>query len=175
LRVNWRIKAKELRVVDENGQQVGIMTSDEALRRAEEAGLDLVEVAPQAKPPVARIMDYSKFKYEQEKKDREARKKQHVIHVKEIRIKPKIEEHDYQVKKNAIDKFLKRGDKVKISMMFKGRQIAHVDLGQNVLNRVAKDMAAIGELEFGPKMTGRTMLMVLAPKKSDAVKSQTVS
>lgn len=141
------------------------MAVHDALRRAQDAGLDLVEVAPQSKPPVARIMDYSKYKYEQEKKEREARKKQHVTHVKEIRFRPKIEEHDYQVKLHHTEKFLKRGDKVKVSMLFRGRQMRHMDLGRNILNRFASDIAAIGELEFGPKLEGRIMTMVVRSKK----------
>ena len=152
-------------MVDDAGEQLGVLSLDEALRKAQDVGLDLVEVAPTAKPPVARIMDFSKYKYEQEKKEREARKKQHVIHVKEVKIGPKIEEHDYQVKKNHMEKFLKRGDKVKVSMMFKGRQMAHIDLGKNVLNRLALEIAAIGELETSPKLEGRIMGMVIRPKK----------
>lgn len=165
MRVNNRIRSRELRVVDDAGEQLGVLSLDEALRKAQDVGLDLVEVAPTAKPPVARIMDFSKYKYEQEKKEREARKKQHVIHVKEVKIGPKIEEHDYQVKKNHMEKFLKRGDKVKVSMMFKGRQMAHIDLGKNVLNRLALEIAAIGELETSPKLEGRIMGMVIRPKK----------
>jgi len=125
----------------------------------------LVEVAAQAKPPVARIMDYSKYKYDQDKKEKEARKKQHVIHVKEIKIGPKIEEHDYQVKLHHLEKFLKRGDKAKITMRFRGRQMAHVDLGRKVLDRLASDIVAFGELETTPKLDGRIMAMLIKPKK----------
>jgi len=141
------------------------MILQEALKKSLELGLDLVEVAPQSVPPVARIMDYSKFKYEQEKKEREAKKKQHITHVKEIRIRPKIEEHDYQVKLHNTEKFLKRGDKVKVSMLFRGRQMAHIDLGKNILNRLASDIAALGELEFGPRLDGRMMTLIIVPKK----------
>lgn len=165
LRVNRRIRSRELRVVDENGKQLDVMPLEEALRLAAEAGLDLVEVAPQANPPVARIMDYSKYKYEQEKKEREAKKKQHVIHIKEIKIGPKIEEHDYQVKLNHLERFLKRGDKTKINMRFKGREMAHIDLGRGVLDRLAKDAAAFGELETEPKLDGKMMSMLFRPKR----------
>lgn len=165
MRINRRIRSRELRVVDEGGKQLGAMPVDEALRLAQEAGLDLVEVAPQANPPVARIMDYSKYKYEQEKKEREAKKKQHVIHIKEIKIGPKIEEHDYQVKLHHAERFLKRGDKTKVSMRFRGRQMAHVDLGRKVLDRFASDVSAFGELEMEPRLEGRIMIMVIKPKK----------
>ena len=165
MRINKRIRAREVRVVDENGSQVGVISLQEALQRAQDAALDLVEVAPQSKPPVARIMDYSKFKYEQEKKEREARKKQHVTHVKTVKIGPKIEEHDYQVKLHQTEKFLSRGDKVKVTMMFRGRQMSHVDLGRNVLNRLASDIAAIGELEMPPKLEGRFLNMLVRSKK----------
>jgi translation initiation factor IF-3 len=165
LRINRRIRSRELRVVDEDGKQRGVVAIDEALKMAMEAGLDLVEVAPQLKPPVARIMDYSKYKYEQEKKEREAKKRQHVIHIKEIKIGPKIEEHDYQVKLHHAEKFLKRGDKTKVTMRFRGRQMVHIDLGRKVLDRLSGDVAAFGELEMEPKLEGRVMTMVIKPKK----------
>ena len=137
----------------------------DALRVAQDSGLDLVEVAPGANPPVCRVMDYSRFKYEQEKREREAKKKQHVIHLKELKIGPKIEEHDYQVKLRHLEKFIKRGDKVKITMRFRGRQMQHIDLGRNVLDRVIKDISPIGETERLPKLEGRIMTMVIGPKK----------
>lgn len=165
MRVNRKIRIRELRVVDQDGKQAGVLPLEVALRMASDAGLDLVEVAPEAKPPVARIMDYSKYKYEQEKKEREAKKKQHVIHIKEIKIGPKIEEHDYQVKLNHLERFLKKGDKTKITMMFRGREMAHVDLGKKVLERLSGDIAAVGELEMGPKLEGRFLTMVVKPKK----------
>ncbi len=165
MRINRRIRARELRVVDEDGKQSGVVALEEALKMATDAGLDLVEVAPQLKPPVVRIMDYSKYKYEQEKKEREAKKKQHVIHVKEIKIGPKIEEHDYQVKLDHAEKFLKRGDKTKVTMRFRGRQMAHIDLGRKVLDRFSSDVAAFGELEMAPKLEGRVLTMVIKPKK----------
>lgn len=132
---------------------------------AEEAGFDLVEVAPNVTPPVCRIMDYSKFKYEQEKREREAKKKQHVMHLKELKIGPLIEEHDYQVKLCHLLRFLKRGDKVKISMRFRGRQMAHVDLGRNVLERIIKDASEAGNAEKPPTLEGRMMTMEFTPKK----------
>lgn len=151
--------------MDDQGNQVGVLELQEALRRAQEAGLDLVEVAPEAKPPVARIMDYSRFKYEQEKKEREARKKQHTIHIKEVKVGPKIEDHDYKVKLNQVEKFLTRGDKVKVTMMFRGREMMHMDLGKSVINRLATDAAAFGEVEFEPKLEGRILILALRPKK----------
>ncbi|MCM8761077.1 MAG: translation initiation factor IF-3 [Candidatus Omnitrophica bacterium] len=164
LRVNNRIRVREVRVIGENGEQLGVMQTQEALRRAEEAGLDLVEVAPTATPPVCRIIDYSKFKYEQEKREREARKKQKIIHIKEIRMGPKIGEHDYQFKIRYLEDFLKRGDKVKITMMFKGREMAHIDLGRKILDRLASDISTIGEIEEAPKLEGRFITMVIRAK-----------
>ncbi len=141
------------------------MPVEKAQSMANDAGLDLVEVAPDSNPPVARIMDFPKFKYEQEKKERESRKKQHIIHVKEVKIGPKIEEHDYRVKLNRLEKFLKRGDKAKITMFFRGRQMMHIDLGRKILDRVANDLSALGELESEPKLDGRAMVMIFKPKK----------
>lgn len=135
------------------------------MREAEKAELDLVEVAPNVNPPVCRIMDYPKFKYEQEKKEREAKKKQHITHRKELKFGPKIQEHDYQVKLSHLQKFLKRGDLVKISMRFRGREMQHVDLGRNVLEQLIKDVAGIAEAERLPKMEGRIMTMVFVPKR----------
>ena len=141
------------------------MQLSEALRIAESAGLDVVEVAPNVNPPVCRVMDYSKFKYEQEKKEREAKKKQHITHLKELKVGPLIEEHDYQVKLRYLRRFLERGDMVKIRMRFRGRQMAHVDLGRNILKRLIKDASSLGEPERPPKLEGRIMMMVFAPKK----------
>lgn len=134
------------------------------MKRAEEAGLDLVEVAPTAVPPVCRIMDYSKYKYEQEKQEKEARKKQRVIHIKEIRLSPKIGEHDYQFKLRNLEDFLKRGDKVKITMMFKGREMAHVDLGRKILDRLSSDISQTGEIEEPARQEGRFINMVIRAK-----------
>lgn len=132
---------------------------------AEEIGLDLVEVAPNVNPPVCRIMDYSRFKYEQEKSEREAKKKQHIVHIKELKFGPKIEEHDYQVKLHHLQRFIQRGDKVKVTMRFRGRQMQHIDLGKNILQRLTKDISDIGQEEKPPKLEGRLMTMILAPKK----------
>ncbi len=153
-----------MRVVGEEGEQLGVLSTQDALKRAEEAGLDLVEVAPTAVPPVCRIMDYSKYKYEQEKREKEARKKQKIVHIKEIRLGPKIGEHDYQFKLKNLTEFLKRGDKVKISMMFRGREMAHVDLGRKLLDRLSSDISQIGEIEESPRQEGRFINMVIRAK-----------
>ena len=164
MRINNRIRVREVRVVGEAGEQLGVLATPEALKRAEEAGLDLVEVAPTAVPPVCRIMDYSKYKYEQEKREKEARKKQKIVHLKEIRLSPKIGEHDYQFKVRNLEDFLKRGDKVKITMMFKGREMAHVDLGRKILDRLSSDISQIGEIEEPPRQEGRFINMVIRAK-----------
>jgi len=140
------------------------MNVQDALKKAEEAGLDLVEVAPTAVPPVCRIIDYSRYKYEQEKREKEARKKQRVIHIKEVRMGPKIGEHDYQFKLRNLEDFLKRGDKVKVTMMFRGREMAHVDLGRKILDRLSSDISAVGEIEEAPRMEGRIISMVIRTK-----------
>ena len=152
-------------MIDQNGEQAGVVQLQEGIRRAQEAGLDLVEVAAQAQPPVCRIMDYSKYKYEQEKKQREAKKKQHIIHIKELKLKPNIEEHDYQVKHAHLRKFLERGDKTKVTMMFRGREVQHMERGRVVLDRLMKDVADIGEVIEPPvTMFGRTIVMTFGPK-----------
>ncbi|MEJ9282334.1 MULTISPECIES: translation initiation factor IF-3 [Ureibacillus] len=162
--VNEGIRARELRVIDQNGEQLGIKSRNEALEMAARVNLDLVLVAPQAKPPVARIMDYGKFKFEQQKKEREIRKNQKVIHMKEVRLSPTIDEHDFQTKlRNAI-KFLQKGDKVKCTLRFKGRAITHTDIGQRVLDRFAEECAEYATVEQKPKLEGRSMFLVLAPK-----------
>lgn len=164
MRVNNRIRVREVRVIGEAGDQLGVMATQEAIQRAEEAGLDLVEVAPTAQPPVCRIIDYSRYKYEQEKREKEARKKQKIIHLKEVRMGPKIGEHDYKFKLKNLEEFLKRGDKVKVTMLFRGRQMAHVDLGRKVLDRLASDISMIGEVEYTPKLEGRIMSMTIKAK-----------
>jgi translation initiation factor IF-3 len=151
-------------VVGEEGEQLGVMATADALKKAEEAGLDLVEVAPTAVPPVCRIMDYSRYKYEQEKREKEAKKKQKVVHIKEIRLGPKIGEHDYQFKLKHLGEFLKKGDKVKITMMFRGREMAHVDLGRKILDRLSGDISGLGEIEEQPRMEGRFINMVIRAK-----------
>ena len=164
VRANNRIRAKEARVIDENGEQMGVVPVAEGLRLAKEKNLDLVEVAPKANPPVCRIMDFSKYKYEQEKKERLARKKQKIVHIKEIKIKPNIEEHDYQTKLRHLKRFLGRGDKTKITLMFKGREMAHVDIGRNLMDKLMKDLSELAEVEKMPVLEGRFIVMVMVPK-----------
>jgi len=162
--VNEGIRARELRLIDHNGDQLGVKTRNEALDIAARANLDLVLVAPQAKPPVARIMDYGKFKFEQQKKDREVRKNQKIINIKEVRLSPTIDEHDFQTKLRNAVKFLEKGDKVKCSLRFKGRAITHKEIGQRVLDRFAEACAEVATVEQKPKMEGRSMFLVLQPK-----------
>ncbi len=140
------------------------MSVQDGIKSAQEVGLDLVEIAPTANPPVCRIMDHSRFKYEQEKKEKEARKKQKVVHLKEIRLGPKIGEHDYQFKVNHLMEFLKKGDKVKVTMMFRGREMAHVDLGRKILEKLSSDISAVGEIEESPRMEGRFINMIIRAK-----------
>jgi translation initiation factor IF-3 len=162
--VNEGIRAREVRVVDNNGEQLGIMSVREALSIAGERGLDLVEVAPSAKPPVCRIMDYGKHRYEQSKRDKAAKKKQKIVNVKEIRMSPKIDEHDFEVKLRAADRFLKSGDKVKVSVRFRGREIVHADLAKTKLDNLAAQLQDIAIVERPPKLEGRQMIAVLAPR-----------
>lgn len=154
----------KVRLVDEEGNQVGVIPTREAQKMADEKGLDLVEVAPNMNPPVCRIMDYSRYKYEQKKKQKQAKKRQHVTHLKEVRFKPRIEEHDYQVKVKHIKQFLEKKDKVRVSLRFRGREAAHKELGMELLERVAEDVSAVGEMDSPPKAMGRTMVMTLGPK-----------
>ncbi|NJO43893.1 MAG: translation initiation factor IF-3 [Cyanobacteria bacterium CRU_2_1] len=163
--INERIRFPKIRVIDTDGSQLGILTPREALRMAEEKELDLVLVSDKADPPVCRIMDYGKFKFEQEKKAREARKKQHTSDVKEVKMRYKIEEHDYQVCINRAEKFLKAGDKVKATIMFRGREIQHSDLAESLLMRMLNDLQELAEVQQAPKKEGRNMMMLLAPKK----------
>lgn len=162
--VNDGIRARELRLIDQNGEQLGVKSKAEALQIAERANLDVVLVAPNAKPPVARIMDYGKFRFEQQKKDREARKKQKVINIKEVRLSPTIGVNDFNTKLRNARKFLEKGDKVKASIRFKGRAITHKEIGQKVLDRLAEETADLATVEQKPKMDGRSMFLVLAPK-----------
>ena len=162
--VNDGIRAREVRLIGQNGDQLGIKSKVEALEIAARANLDLVMVAPNAKPPVCRIMDYGKFRFEQQKKDKEARKNQKVISLKEVRLSPSIDEHDFNTKlRNAI-KFLEKGDKVKASIRFKGRAITHKEIGQRVLDRFSAACAEVSTVESHPKMDGRSMFLILAPK-----------
>ena len=162
--MNDEISADTLRVISPTGDMLGVMTFTEALRSAEGYGLDLVEVSPNAEPPVCKILDFGKFKYEAQKKKNEARKKQKVIEVKEIKLRPNIDDHDYQVKMRSVQKFLGEGDKVKVTLRFRGREMAHQELGVSVLNRVREDMDEIAKIESYPRLEGRQMVMVIAPK-----------
>lgn len=164
IRVNERIRAPELRVVGPNGEQLGVMSISRALELASKHELDLVEVAAAANPPVCRIMDFSKYKYDQEKKEREMKKHQKQGQLKEIRVKPHIEEHDYQVKLKQLITFLKKKDKVKISLFFRGREMAHQDIGKHVINRFMADINQVGQIEKGPLMEGRVLTLTVAPK-----------
>jgi translation initiation factor IF-3 len=163
--INERIRFPNIRVIDTDGGQLGIITPQEALRIAEEKELDLVLVSDKADPPVCRIMDYGKYKFEQEKKAREARKKQHTADVKEVKMRYKIEDHDYQVRVNQAERFLKSGDKVKATITFRGREIQHSDLAEDLLKRMAIDLEALAEVQQAPKREGRNMMMLLSPKK----------
>ncbi|HYB08685.1 MAG TPA: translation initiation factor IF-3 [Alphaproteobacteria bacterium] len=162
--INEQIRAAEVRLIDENGENIGVVSIAQALGRAEQAGLDLVEIAPGAIPPVVKILDFGKFKYEEQKKKNEARKKQKVIEIKEIKMRPSIDDHDYQIKMRAVVKFLEEGDKVKVTLRFRGRELVHQEIGMRVLERVRGDLSELGKVEQFPKMEGRQMTMVIAPK-----------
>ena len=163
-RVNDEIKVREIRLVGETGEQLGIMSPREAMQIAIERGLDLVEVAANAKPPVCKIMDVGRYKYEQSKREREARKKQHVISIKEVKLRPNIEDNDFQTKvRNAI-RFLQEGDKVKVTIMFRGREMSHPELGRELLDRVAGVVEELGNVERSAKLEGRNMSMIISPK-----------
>ena len=162
--INEMIEAAEVRLIGADGEQIGVVTRDDALDRAANIGLDLVIVADNADPPVCKIIDYGKFKYEEQKKKNEARKKQKTIDVKEIKLRPNIDSHDYDVKMRSMEKFLGEGDKVKVTMRFRGREMAHQNLGLDVLHRVRDDLEEKSKIEQFPKMEGRQMVMVLAPK-----------
>lgn len=163
--INERIRYPKIRVIDKDGAQLGILVPRDALRLAQEQELDLVLVSDKADPPVCRIMDYGKFKFEQEKKAREARKKQHTADVKEVKMRYKIEEHDYNVRVNQAERFLKAGDKVKATITFRGREIQHADLAEDLLKRMAIDLQELAEIQQAPKREGRNMMMFLSPKK----------
>ncbi len=165
MRVNERIRTKEVRVIDEEGQMVGVMSPQEALRMARDRGYDLVEVAPQAQPPVCRIVDFGKYQYEQKKKAHEAKKKQVVIEVKEIKFRPATDEHDYNFKMKHAVEILKDGNKVKATVRFRGREITHKELGLQLLDRLEKDLAEAGIVEFRPRQEGMQITVVFSPKK----------
>ncbi len=166
LRINEEIHIREVRVTSATGEQLGIMATRDALQLAEEQHLDLVEVAPKAKPPVCRIMDFGKYRYEQQKRDKEAKKKQKVITIKEVKLRPNIEQHDFDVKlKNAL-RFIEEGNKVKVTIMFRGREMSHQELGRDVLRRVAEELKDLVAIERDAKLEGKNMIMILAPKVS---------
>jgi translation initiation factor IF-3 len=162
-RVNQEIKTKEVRLIDENGDNKGIVTIREALAIAAEARLDLIEISPQAVPPVCKVFDYGKYKYEQQKKKSEAKKNQKVVNIKELKLRPMIDIHDYEVKLKQAKKFLSQGDKVKFTMRFKGREMSANEMGKDVLNRVVEDLEGLIKVESEPKLEGRQMMMVIAP------------
>ncbi|HTU02016.1 MAG TPA: translation initiation factor IF-3 [Candidatus Sulfotelmatobacter sp.] len=164
LRVNDRIRIREVRVILPDGTQLGIVPTEEALSKAYALNLDLVEVAPEARPPVCRIMDYGKFRYEQSKKAREAKKKQTVIELKEIKLRPKTEEHDFQFKTKHAERFLKEGNKAKVTMMFRGREMVRMDRGKALLTRFVETLKEVAVVEQPPKVEGRNMTLILAPK-----------
>ncbi|MBT5564845.1 MAG: translation initiation factor IF-3 [Rhodospirillaceae bacterium] len=163
-RVNEAIDVPNVRLIGAEGENIGVVTTTEAMGHADEAGLDLVEISPNADPPVCKILDYGKFKYEAQKKKNEAKKKQKVIDVKEIKLRPNIDDHDYDVKMRNMRRFLDDGDKVKVTLRFRGREMAHQELGVNVLKRVKSDTEEIAKVEQEPKMEGRQMVMVVAPR-----------
>jgi translation initiation factor IF-3 len=165
-RINERIRVPEVRVIGDDGQQVGVMRTDEALRYAQERDLDLVEVAPEARPPVCRVLDYSKYKYEQAQKVKAARKHQTQITIREIKFRPKIAEQDYETKKRHVERFLRHKDKVKITIMFRGREVTHPERGQMILDRLAEELTDLAVIEQRPNLDGRNMTMLLGPSKA---------
>ncbi len=164
-RVNERIRMSQVRVIGEDGAQLGVMAPVDALRLARERGLDLVEVAPQTMPPVCRIMDFNKFRYEEQRREREAKKKHHVAKLKEVKFKPRIGEHDYQVKLAMLRRFLLRGDQAKVTMVYRGRELAHTELGRRILDRLTEDLKPISKVERTPALDGRFLTMVIGPDR----------
>jgi len=165
-RINERIRVPEVRLIDEDGKQLGVLSRDDALDYARQRDLDLVEVAPDASPPVCRVLDYSKYKYEQEQKQKAARKHQQNINVREIKFRPKIAQHDYDTKKGHVVRFLKHRDKVKVTIMFRGREVTHPERGEAILNRLAEELGELAVIEQRPTQDGRNMTMMLAPAKA---------
>ena len=170
-RINERIRVPQVRLIGADGEQLGIVDTSEALRRAQDADLDLVEVAPNNKPPVTRMLDYSKYKYEQEQKQKAARKHQTQVNVREIKLRPKIADHDYETKKGHVERFLRQRNKVKITIMFRGREQAHPERGRNLLQRLFEDLDGLAVIESAPLQEGRNMSMMLAPSKEAAASS----
>jgi translation initiation factor IF-3 len=165
-RINDRIRVPEVRLIDEQGAQIGVMRTDDALRYAQERDLDLVEVAAEARPPVVRVLDYSKYKYEQAQKQKQARKRQQNIVIREIKFRPKIAAHDYATKKGHVERFLRHKDKVKVTIMFRGREVTHPERGQEILDRLAEELSELAIVEQRPQQDGRNMTMMLGPSKA---------
>jgi translation initiation factor IF-3 len=163
-RVNEEIRIPQVRLIDQDGEMAGVMTARDAIQRAYSVGLDLVEISPNAEPPVCKILDFGKFKYEQQKKRNEAKKKQKVIEIKEVKVRPNIDENDYQVKMRAMKSFIEEGDKVKVTLRFRGREMAHQDIGVRVLERIRAEMDPMSKVEQMPRMENRQMVMVLSPR-----------
>jgi len=163
-RVNEEIRAAQVRLIDQEGEMLGVMSGRDALQRAFAVGLDLVEISPNADPPVAKILDYGKYKYEQQKKKNEQKKRQKVIEIKEVKVRPNIDENDYQVKMRAMKSFIEEGDKVKVTLRFRGREMAHQDIGMRVLERIRQEMDGLSKVEQMPRMENRQMIMVLTPR-----------
>jgi len=163
-RVNEDIRVREVQLIDQEGHNLGPVLTSEAMQKAQEAGLDLVEIAPNSTPPVCKLMDFGKYKYQEQKKQAEARKKQKIVEVKEVKFRPMIDEHDYGVKMRSMHRFFEEGDKVKITLRFRGREMAHQELGTRLLNRVKEDLAGLAKVEMEPRFEGRQVVMVLAPR-----------
>lgn len=162
--MNHQIRSKEIRLIGPNAEQIGVVPTAEGIKLAQDNGLDLVEIAPNSNPPVCRVMDFSKYKYDQEKKEKEARKHQRLLHIKEVQFKPNIEENDYNVKVRSIEKFIKHGNKVKVALVFRGREMAHMDIGKALLDKLRKEIQPFAAIEKGEVLEGRTITMVVAPK-----------
>jgi len=171
-RINERIRVAEVRLVDEDGSQIGVVKTDQALAMAAERDLDLVEVAPDSRPPVARLLDYSKYKYEQEQKAKAARKHQQQVNIREIKLRPKIADHDYETKKGHVERFLRHQDKVKVTIMFRGREQAHPERGRALLERLNEDLGELATVEQHPQQEGRNMHMLLAPSRQAAARAR---
>jgi translation initiation factor IF-3 len=165
-RINERIRVAEVRLIDEDGSQIGVINTDDALRMAQDRDLDLVEVAPDSRPPVARLLDYSKYKYEQEQKAKAARKHQQQVNVREIKLRPKIADHDYATKRGHVERFLRQNNKVKVTIMFRGREQAHPERGRALLDRLYEDVGELAVIEQAPQQEGRNMHMMLAPSRA---------
>ena len=164
LRINHEIRSSQVRLIDQDGEMIGVVSLSQALHEAESRGLDLVEISPQASPPVCKVLDYGRYKYDQQKKKTEARKKQKTVEVKEIQVRPMINDHDFDVKCKAIQRFLGEGDRVKITLRFRGRELSHQSIGIAVLERIKKECELLAKIEFEPKLEGKQLIMIFSPK-----------